>query len=187
MRAKTCIAVAAIAALAVPVLAHAGGKVDKATGGGQILVANQSAGSTLAFNAKGTSTSAQGQVQFIDRSAGTGQNQVKHHGTVTCIDAMGNTAKVAGVLRNGDSFNLYAQDNGEGGGAMDMVWIDTMADTPECNFDTPDMDELEALARGNVQVYDADMAAAVNKAKSTAKSSKLMSYRMALRLAGLPR
>ena len=184
MRAKTSFAVAIVAVLAVPVLAQAGGKVDKATGGGQILVANQGAGSTLAFNAKGNSTNAQGQLQYIDRSGGTGQSQVKHHGTVSCIDAMANTAKVAGTLRNGDSFNLYVEDHGEGNDAGDMVWIDTMADTPECDFDTPDMDELEALGRGNVQVYDADMAAAVNAAKSAAKKSKLMSYRTALRLGG---
>ena len=184
MRVKTSFAVAAVAALSVPVLAHAGGKVDKATGGGQILVANQGAGSTLAFNAKGTSTNAQGQLQYIDRSAGTGHSQVKHHGTVTCIDAMMNTAKIAGVLRNGDSFNLYVEDHGEGNNAGDMVWIDTMADTPDCEFDTPDMDELEALGRGNVQVYDADMAAAMNKAKSAAKKTRVMSYRTALRLGG---
>lgn len=144
-------------ALVVPVFARAGAQVDRATGGGQILFASRGAGNTIAFNAKGTSEDATGQVQFVDRRGGNGRDQVVVHGTVSCIDAMGNAAKIAGTLRNGDAFNLFVEDNGEGAQATDddMIFFDTMAETTECDFDEPDQDELEALARGNVQVYDA--------------------------------
>ena len=41
-----------------------------------MMLANQNAGSTIAFTAQGTPTEGKGQVQVIDRSAGTGKNQV---------------------------------------------------------------------------------------------------------------
>lgn len=167
---------AVAAVLAMPLLAQAGDG-DKATGGGQIVFASKGAGNTIAFTAQGTAEAAKGQVQFVDRSAGNGRSQVKYHGTVGCIDAVGNTAKVAGTLRNGDSFNLYVEDTGEGQGNADVIFFDSAADTPECDFDTPDDDELEALARGNAQVRDGDAA--------KARKRTSLSYRKALRLAGL--
>lgn len=169
----------ALAALAVPVVAVGAqaGNGDKATGGGQILFATKGAGNTIAFTAQGTADAGKGQIQFIDRSAGRGSSQVKHHGTVTCIDAVGNTAKVAGVLTNGESFNLYVEDNGEGAGATDAIFFDTVADTPDCGFDAPDDDDLEALARGNAQVRDGQAAAATRK--------RTLTYAKAKSLAGL--
>lgn len=176
MRSRVLLVGVLAGALAVPMVAQAGPTVDKATGGGQILIASKGAGNTIAFTAQGTSTAAKGQVQFIDRSAGKGRDQVKYHGEVTCIDAVANVAKVAGTLRNGSSFNLYVEDTGEGQGNADVIYFDSMADTPDCDFDEPDSDDLEALARGNAQVRDADGASS---------RSKRMSYKRALKLAGL--
>lgn len=156
MRTRLGLMVLCAIALTVPVLASGGSPNDRATGGGQILVSNKGAGSTIAFTARGAGSAAEGQVQFIDRSAGTGQSQVKYHGTVTCIAVEGSMAKIAGVLTNGDSFNLYVEDTGEGHGNADPIFFDGMADTPDCSFDTPDDSDLMALARGNVQIHDAD-------------------------------
>ena len=129
---------------------------DKATGGGQILFSTQGAGNTIAFNAQQTDEGAKGQLQFIDRSGGNGQDQVREHGEVTCIDAEDNTAKIGGVLRDGRAFNLVVVDNGEGANAEnDMIFYNSMAQSPDCDFDDPDEDDFVALARGNVQVYDA--------------------------------
>jgi hypothetical protein len=149
------VALALVAMLAMSSGATAGSSRDRATGGGQILFSTQGAGNTIAFTAQGTADAAKGQVQFIDRSAGNGRDQVKYHGDVTCIDAVGNTAKVAGVLRNGNFFNLYVQDTGEGLGNSDPIFFDSMADMPDCDFDTPEDEDIQALARGNAQVYDA--------------------------------
>lgn len=169
----------AAGALAVPVVAQAGPSVDKATGGGQILFASKGAGNTIAFTAQGTAEDAKGQVQFIDRSGGKGRDQVKRHGDVECIEATGNVAKVAGTLRNGSSFNLYVEDTGEGKGNMDVIYFDSMADTPECDFDQPDSDDLQALARGNAQVRDGD------GSSSSSRRSRGVSSKRALKLAGL--
>lgn len=123
---------------------------DAATGGGQILVGSDGgAGSTIAFTAQGTADAASGQVQYVDRS---GDEQVVQHGTVTCIDVQGNEARIAGTWRDGGSFGLYVQDNGEGSAADD----DMIALTPDltgCESDRDDNDPT-ALARGNAQVRD---------------------------------
>lgn len=95
-----------------------------------------------------------GQTVQIGSSISRGR-KVRLHGNVTCIAAEGSMAKIAGILRNGDSFNLFVEDVGEGHGATDVIFFDSMADTPDCDFDQPEDDDLEALARGNAQVYDA--------------------------------
>lgn len=156
---KLILALAGVAVLVVPIVASAGSPTDRATGGGQILVANQNAGSTIAFTAQGTPTEGKGQVQVIDRSAGTGKNQVKFHGIVECIFVDGDMAEIAGVERGtGDPFTLRAVDNGEGANATgsDMIFFDDVADDMRCANDDNDDDDVQvALARGNVQVYDA--------------------------------
>ena len=127
------------------------GQEDAATGGGQILVGTDGgAGDTIAFTAQGTADAAKGQVQYVDRTGGTGQGQTVKHGTVTCIDVQGNIARINGVWRDGGTFGLYVQDVGEGDGS------DVIALTPkieECEGD-PDSGEKTALARGNAQVRD---------------------------------
>ncbi len=176
MRVKLGLCGALAIVLAVPVWAVAGDG-DKATGGGQILFASQGAGNTIAFTAQEKGGAAKGQVQFIDRTGGRGRDQVKYHGTVECIEAAGNAAKIAGTLRNGDTFNLYVEDTGEGQGNSDVIFFDGMADDPTCEFDTPSDDDLEALARGNAQVRDGQLA--------TGGSSRTLTYRKALTVAGL--
>src|SRR5687768_16852989 len=94
------IAVRKSVAIASPMKSHAdssatavdseGSDRDRATGGGQILFSTRGAGNTIAFTAQGTATDGKGQLQFIDRSGGNGQDQVKEHGEVTCIAVEGN-------------------------------------------------------------------------------------------------
>jgi hypothetical protein len=171
---------AAIMAGSLAAVTAEAGNGDKATGGGQILFATKGAGNTIAFTAQGTAEAAKGQIQFIDRSGGNGGDQVKYHGSVSCIDVTGNVAKVAGTLTNGESFNLYVEDNGEGGGATDAIFFDSMADTPDCGFDEPSDDDIEALARGNAQVRDGGA-----KQTSSRKRATALTYTKALSLAGL--
>ncbi len=148
----------ALTALALPFVASAGSSTDRATGGGQILVGSQGAGSTIAFTAQGTPAAAKGQVQVIDRAAGKGQNQVKFHGIVQCILVTGNTAEIAGGERDtNDPFTLRVVDNGEGMNAdNDMIFFDDVEDDKRCESDDDDDDDAQvALARGNAQVYNA--------------------------------
>ena len=154
--------VAALAAsgLLVAPMAQAGSDTDRATGGGQVLFSTKGAGNTIAFTAQGTPDDGKGQVQFIDRTAGKGQDQVKFHGIVECILVTGNTAEIAGHAR-GDTtspFTLRVVDRGEGGAAEDdLIFFDDTADDKPCVEDENDDDDATvALARGNAQVYDAD-------------------------------
>ena len=124
---------------------------DAATGGGQILVGDKGAGDTVAFTAQGTADAARGQVQYVDRTDGTGQSQTVMHGTVTCIDVQGNVARIAGEWRDGGTFGLYVEDNGEGGDATDMIAL--TPNLTECAEDRED-DDPTGLARGNAQVRD---------------------------------
>jgi len=179
MKIKLGLTAAMVAALALPLAASAG-NVDKTTGGGQILFASKGAGNTIAFTAQGTSEAAKGEVRFIDRSGGNGREQVKYFGDVKCIQVEGTVAKVAGTLRNGDSFNLYAEDTGEGNGNADPIYFDGMADTPDCDFDDPDSDDMQALARGNAQVRDGD-----GSSSQASRRTKALTYGKALRIAGL--
>jgi hypothetical protein len=178
---------AAAATLAIPSAAFAGASQDRATGGGQVLVSTDQTtgpGSTIAFTAQTTGEAeddmappAKGQVQIVDRTAGTGQAQVKFHGTVTCLMVMGNQAELGGIITKttspdqevGDPFSLYVQDNGEGANApdADMVVFNPTPANP-CN-DEIDDDGKTALARGNAQVYDASMQAAKAKKRAAAK------------------
>ena len=154
MKLKITLTTVAAVALALPLVASAGSSTDRATGGGQVLIGTRGgAGDTIAFTAHDRATNA-GQIQYIDRTA---IGQTRYHGTVLCVDVMGNTALIAGTWRNqgAGNFNLYVEDNGEGAGANDMIFIEEMADNPTCDFDEPDEADQLALARGNVQVYDA--------------------------------
>jgi hypothetical protein len=131
---------------------------DKATGGGQVLFSTDpGAGNTIAFTAQDTGgPQDKGQVQFIDRSGGNGQDQVKFHGVVECIEVDGNTARISGREKSsGDPFQLATMDNGEPNMGNDMIEMNTMAQEVTC-----DPNEFEdgspdfSLARGNVQVTD---------------------------------
>ena len=155
----TRVAGAAVALMVVPAMfagaAGKGSKTDRATGGGQILVGSRGAGDTIAFTAQGTEAAGKGQVQVIDRTGGTGQGQVKFHGTVICLNVAGNSAKLAGFTRDGGTFTLFVVDNGEGANSdRDLITLDRQSD-PTCEFNDDDEDNAVELARGNAQVYDA--------------------------------
>lgn len=128
------------------------GQYDAATGGGQILFSSDGgAGNTIAFTAQGTADGARGQVQYVNREGGKGRSQVVKHGTVTCIDAEGTVARIAGEWRDGGTFGLYVQDNGEGAAADNDV-VTIVPGVSDCDFDDPDSPTM--LARGNAQVRD---------------------------------
>lgn len=157
MKLKLTLAVAAIAALAIPFVASAGSSTDRATGGGQILFSSKGAGNTIAFQAQGSETAATGMVQYINREAGKGRSQVKRHGAVTCLRVEGNTAKLAGTWEKGATgdFQLLVVDNGQGSLAEnDLVTVQNNQD-PTCSEEDDDDDASTELGRGNAKVYDA--------------------------------
>lgn len=133
-------------------------QVDSATGGGQIMVGSEGgAGDTIAFTAKDDAPDGEedsGQVQFVDRTGGTGKGGAAQHGRVVCVNVDGNTARIGGVWTSGpaegENFGLYVQDNGEGDGS-DIVALSDFA-SAECAEEPDDQDW--ALARGNAQVRD---------------------------------
>jgi hypothetical protein len=175
MRIRNFVIAAFVLALAIPGFASAGSANDRATGGGQIFFtfenedgepsANEDivgAGDTIAFTAQEGQGGVKGQVQFIDRTGGTGQGQVKLHGTVTCLEVEGNTARIGGTaVRNddesrGSEFQILVVDNGEGAANLEGDQIAfQFVDSPDCQEQDGEDDYQTTLARGNVQVYDA--------------------------------
>lgn len=157
MRIRITLFVGLIAAMAL-VFASIGTAASgfKVTGGGQTDVGTSGAGDTIAFVAMEKGGGVHGQVQFVDREGGTGQGQIVHHGEVICLQAvdMGEqgAAYFAGNWRDGGTFEIYVEDNGEGNGAQDMIFIDEN-DPPNCADESQDEDEPVALGRGNVQVH----------------------------------
>lgn len=148
------VTVAVLAAAFPAASAIAGSGTDRATGGGQILLSSdgKGAGDTIAFSARAGSP---GQIQYVDREGGTGIGQTVLHGTVSCIDAQGNTAKLAGTFEDGSGFTLVVTDNGEGALADNDTIALQNSDDPTCDREDGDDDGSTALARGNAQVYDA--------------------------------
>jgi hypothetical protein len=150
------IAIAGLLAFVMPFAASAGSDTDRATGGGQVLIGDRGAGDTIAFTARGTEDAATGQVQYVDREGGTGQDQKVLHGTVCCLSVDGTLAKLAGTWEAGGTFELLVVDNGEGAADDDDI-VTLQNDQPnDCSQDDDDDDANVALARGNAQVYDAD-------------------------------
>lgn len=172
MRIRNFVIAAAVLSLAIPGFASAArpsGPTEKATGGGQIFFNFDSgseepvagAGDTIAFTAQQSGNDpARGQVQFIDRSGGTGRGQVKLHGTVTCLEVDGNMARIGVVATRTDdaerrAFEMLVIDNGEGASNTDGDQIAiSFVDNPECSEDDEDDDAQTTLARGNVQVHE---------------------------------
>ena len=153
----------AVAALGGSALA--GGPVDKATGGGQILLSSdgRGPGDTIAFQAHAvtgsTDDAATGTLNVVDRTGNTGKGGVHFRGDVTCIQAEDNVAKLAGTgtYKNGSTsgFTLVVTDNGEGAAADDDVIALQYTDDPTCDREDGDDDTSTDLARGNAQVTDA--------------------------------
>lgn len=146
----------------------------KVTGGGQVIAdaSNPGPGDTIAFNAQQTGEEnaddggflAKGQLQVINRTAGTGPSQVKFHGEVTCIVEFtydnetyirfGGYEKVRGA-RTTTPFTVDTQDNGEGNQSDDMILFRQRDENSDpCEEDEPDTDLRDTrLARGNVQAH----------------------------------
>jgi hypothetical protein len=174
---KIMLAMAGLAALAISGSATAGNG-DKVTGGGQILVGSN-AGSTIAFNGQGTTTDAKGQVQFIDRSGGKGQDQVKHHGVVDCVEVdgpygiLGGFEKVKGKL-TANRFTLRVVDGGEPNLGVDMIAYTPENDDFRCGDPNASNDQpTTALGRGNAQVRDGDATNPPQQQSSSVRSSAL--------------
>lgn len=128
----------------------------KVTGGGQTDVGTSGAGDTIAFTAQqNTQQGVIGQVQYVDRADGTGKGQTVYHGTVTCLEAVDageqGAAFLAGEWRDGGTFEIYVEDNGEPNQGSDIVFLDRNS-PPNCD-DEEDDDGRTALGRGNVQVH----------------------------------
>jgi len=154
--------------VAVPTtIAFGGSGRDRATGGGQILV-GKGAGDTIAFTGQALAsgnTAAKGEVQYIDRTGGTGKGNIRFHGDVFCMIAEAGPnpgdpgmAEIAYRPKGdptGDVDQLYIVDNGEPNQGNDVVFIDENPQSP-CSFQNDDDDGDTALARGNAQVYDGD-------------------------------
>jgi hypothetical protein len=182
LKLKMMVAIAGLAALALSSGSAYAGNGDKATGGGQILFSQSDLkASTIAFTAQGTTSTAKGQVQVIDRSAGGGQNATKYHGIVNCIEVTDNTAVIGGYQRGhaDNEFTLRVIDNGEPNQGNDMIMLDRESDKTQCGEDKQQCNPDVSLARGNAQVRDGD---STNPAES---SSSTMSFKRALTLAGM--
>ena len=174
-------------ALAIPMVAQAGSSTDRATGGGQVLVSDDGgAGDTIAFTARGTAEAAKGEVQYVDRTGGTGQGQTTYHGDVQCLAVDGNRAKLSGTWRDGGNFQLIVIDNGEGAGdENDVVIVQKMDDFNCSDEDDDDDDGQTALSRGNAQVYDASASRSGKRAKKGTKVAPTLTYTKAISMAGL--
>jgi hypothetical protein len=153
---KKVAAVSAVLVVLAAAGASAGSPRDRVTGGGQTLVGTRGAGNTIAFTIQGAGADVKGQFQYVDRTAGTGQSQDSWHGSPTCLEVAGNTAKAV-ISRNdtGALYELLIVDNGQGAAADDDLVTLTQDEEPTCGSDDDDDDVNTALARGNVQVYDA--------------------------------
>jgi len=157
----TAIAGLAIVSALAGTAAHAGADVDRATGGGQILLSTSGhgPGDTIAFTAQGTADDATGKVNVIDRVQDSTGQGVHFRGDVECVIADGNTAKIAGHGVNDDGtttgFTLVVVDNGEGAAADNDTIAIQYTNDPTCDREDGDDDSETDLARGNAQVYDA--------------------------------
>lgn len=138
MRVRTFGVLAVVASLAaVPVTADAGSTRDRATGGGQLLLAGgdeKGAMDTLAFTAQtrdidnGTTNPATGQVQVVRRSDGT-----KFHGVVTCLAVFGGGKSMGKAYISG--YQRGTQDDEDGPVPFELYIVDGGAGTNERNAD----------------------------------------------------
>lgn len=193
---KRVLALAIAGAFAVPATAAAAPSEMKVTGGGKTLE-----GATIAFVAQGNAEVAKGQVQFNDH------NGTKLHGTVTCVttgpvDTNGddeggeaNGYEIAGVLRDGSTFNIKGTDGGkatEGGKNTDLITF-SESDDDECDLEPAEAyEDLGELANGNVTIHKTKAAstrksrrADMRSAKATADASQFNAGASALALTAL--
>lgn len=161
MRIRITLFVGLIAAMALGLSSiGTAGSGFKVTGGGQTDVSSDGgAGDTIAFTAQGEGEDVKGQVQYVDRTGGTGQGGRVEHGTVDCLVAADGgeqgAAYFAGTWNSGGTFEIYVEDNGEPNQGSDVIYIDEN-DPADCSDDDDEEDNPTALGRGNVQVHSAD-------------------------------
>lgn len=159
MKLKLMLAMAGLAVFALNSAVATAGNGDKVTGGGQVIFSEGDVkASTIAFTAQGTTETAKGQIQFIDRSAGAGRDQDKYHGVVDCLEVTGNYGVVGGYKRgNTDNrFVLRVVDNGEPNQGADMIQFDNETEDNACGDDNEDDQPEFSLAHGNAKVRDGD-------------------------------
>ena len=182
MKLRLMLVIAGLAVLAITTGSATAGNGDKVTGGGQVIFDEGDVkASTIAFTAQGTTETAKGQIQFIDRSAGGGQDAVKYHGVVDCLEVTNNYGVIGGYKKRtgGNRFVLRVVDNGEPNQGADLIQFDNETEDNACGDDEDDAAPEFSLARGNAQVRDGDSS---NPQQSSAST---MSFRRALTLAGL--
>jgi len=159
LKLKMTVAIAGLAALAISSGTAVAGNGDKVTGGGQVIFSEGDVkASTIAFTAQGTTDTAKGQVQFINRAAGAGRDQVKYHGVVDCLEVMDNYGIIGGYERGNteNRFALRVLDGGEPNQGADMMQFDNETEDNACGESDYDEDPEFSLARGNAQVRDGD-------------------------------
>lgn len=159
MKLKVMLVIAALALFAVSVGNAVADNGDKVTGGGQVIFSEGDVkASTIAFTAQGTTETAKGQIQFINRAEGAGQNQVKYHGVVDCLEVTDNYGVIGGHKRGDEEnrFVLRVVDNGEPNRGADLIQFDNESEDNACGDDEEDEDPEFALAHGNAQVRDGD-------------------------------
>jgi hypothetical protein len=160
LKLKMMLVIAGLALFAISSGSATAGNGDKVTGGGQVLIDTETergAGSTLAYTAQGTTTTAKGRVTFIDRS---GAEMTKFKGIVDCVEVTDNYGIVGGYRRGdeGQRFDLRVVDMGEPGRGADMiVFEEDGTNDVECGDEEAENAAPTALlARGNAQVRDGD-------------------------------
>jgi hypothetical protein len=102
-----------------------------------------------------------GEVEYIDRRVTAGQqgrNQGRLHGDVLCLRVDGRKAVIGyrtryGTSTDGRIHQLTVFDNEEP--SDDVIINDTDAALP-CTFSAPPTDPAMQLARGEVQIHDAE-------------------------------
>ena len=164
------VAIAMAASAAAAFAQDAQDPQDSATGGGEFILTvdqephpGEGPGDTIAFTARavpGDAGAAEGEVQEVDRvGADAGRGSSVFHSEVFCLSVNENEAVIAfRPKRAGAPPDLYHQmlviDNGEGMGD-DVILVDHDSSTPPCSGLLDPFVQGGALARGDVQVFDA--------------------------------
>jgi hypothetical protein len=133
--------------------------VASATGSGHFAVSDDLR--TFTFNANKNNGVTQGQTEGNNRNA-----NIKWHGTITCLDVVGNVATMSGVVTDitpglGDPFlvgnfiQFQVTDMGEGNNAPpDLVSLTLFfpVGTPDPGCTVPQINATVPILDGNVQV-----------------------------------
>lgn len=122
-------------------------------GGGQIRVevdpdSGQGTGDTIAFTVRDEDNTV-GQVQYVERTGGTGQNQIVQHGTPDCLFVQDNMAQFDVEFPDIGLQSVFVEEDVDGAGTDTVTIAPGM---PGCGDEAPD--EATELAEGSVEVQD---------------------------------